>query len=556
MTDTPRKRPREGTDDDVNRVLKKIKTGRQKKEKLKELPTDMLLHIFSNINTYDPQYSAYKNIFHEIALRFNGNELRLLRGLGRMKDKKGKVTLIGAIFWDFLFWKEKIRKDFPLFRGWSDKYIQYRDDLQNPLVINIKMLKKQDSLGSIPDIAKLYFWIVYFYDFLKNRYIYLPEQIFLFVETEDLDIPKIIMRIRFFTSAIPFDTHITEIGDDDPINSIYIKHESPTMITFQYRAIAHQIISESPHLLIIPDLENVSVDFLNDGILNFNVLGKNLTNQEKLSLFPTAKKGKSGLMLISHEQKKIQLSFHETISQSSFFNLISTMNKEEQEIEKIIRKAPPNYFNRGLIKNFLQFPIKLELSRSFVMHVNPILFGKIDIGPTEDNMNSLLKLSITHDIDLTIQTAYKENKKSTFLLFDDKIFEPTIGQGLRSGKSIKKISLRFDFIKLFMFGTDWDWKDEKKVKTNMLDFDHNRKLSIEEKWGIIDNILEGDVIGKTENIKLTSNIKSDFFNCGKCWKNFKFHNITAKMCSACKNVYYCSLDCQQQDWGEHKKKCK
>ena len=68
-----------------------------------------------------------------------------------MKDKKGKVTLIGAIFWDFLFWEEKIRKDFPLFRGWLDKYIQYRDDLQNPLVINIKMLKKQDKeMGRTP----------------------------------------------------------------------------------------------------------------------------------------------------------------------------------------------------------------------------------------------------------------------------------------------------------------------------------------------------------------------------------------------------------------------
>jgi hypothetical protein len=39
--------------------------------------------------------------------------------------------------------------------------------------------------------------------------------------------------------------------------------------------------------------------------------------------------------------------------------------------------------------------------------------------------------------------------------------------------------------------------------------------------------------------------------CGRCGMQGKL-----KMCSTCKKAFYCSKECQQADWKEHKKMCK
>ena len=41
--------------------------------------------------------------------------------------------------------------------------------------------------------------------------------------------------------------------------------------------------------------------------------------------------------------------------------------------------------------------------------------------------------------------------------------------------------------------------------------------------------------------------------CVACKKKFEQNK---KRCSACKKVYYCSVECQRNHWGEHKKICK
>ncbi len=603
MTDTPRKRkrPREGTDDEVNRVLKKIRSGDKKmKEELKELPTDMLLHIFSNINTHDPKYSTYKDIFFEIALRFNGNELRLLRGLGRMKDKKGEVTLIGAIFWDFLFWEEKIRKDFPLFRGWLDKYIQYRDDLQNTLVINNEMLKKQKSypsqnifLGSIPDIAKLYFWIVYFYDFLKNRYIYLPTKLFFSFKIESIKAP-IDVSVHFNKTSVDFDKTSEPVPDFIKHSgskrkftggwTTIIKHVSPTIITFQYATTTHREISESPNILFIPNsgdkewveyiLESKNKHpFLIMGSNYFIGLGEHFTHIKRLSLFPTMLKGRRNGIIFTPRDDVWSEQIHPTFHEYIFHDRFTTFQYifDEQEREFFINKAPHRFFDFGHLTEFKQLPLEFKDIRGpnppkhLTFWFNKVkLIGKLDITPTEDDQKSLLKLSITHDIDLTIKNVYAKNKKETFEIFNDSFFDilntkmkALLFTSMKDRKKKFRIYSRMMFIMSFLAGTDWDWNNENPTKyITMVDFWENKRKSLKENFELVDEIVISDIIGKTENIKLTSNIKSDFFNCGKCWKNFKYHNITAKMCSACKNVYYCSTDCQQQDWGEHKKKCK
>ena len=39
--------------------------------------------------------------------------------------------------------------------------------------------------------------------------------------------------------------------------------------------------------------------------------------------------------------------------------------------------------------------------------------------------------------------------------------------------------------------------------------------------------------------------------CNTCHISGKF-----KKCSGCEKVYYCSKECQRQDWKEHKKTCR
>ena len=39
--------------------------------------------------------------------------------------------------------------------------------------------------------------------------------------------------------------------------------------------------------------------------------------------------------------------------------------------------------------------------------------------------------------------------------------------------------------------------------------------------------------------------------CAKCGKSH-----STMICSACRNVVYCSQDCQREDWKRHKKDCR
>lgn len=42
---------------------------------------------------------------------------------------------------------------------------------------------------------------------------------------------------------------------------------------------------------------------------------------------------------------------------------------------------------------------------------------------------------------------------------------------------------------------------------------------------------------------------------GKKCANCGCINLPLKRCSACKEVYYCSVECQRADWALHKKVC-
>lgn len=56
----------------------------------------------------------------------------------------------------------------------------------------------------------------------------------------------------------------------------------------------------------------------------------------------------------------------------------------------------------------------------------------------------------------------------------------------------------------------------------------------------------------TETAQASNNVENESVNarkCGKCASN------AVKKCANCKDIYYCSKKCQQEDWPQHKKNC-
>jgi hypothetical protein len=59
---------------------------------------------------------------------------------------------------------------------------------------------------------------------------------------------------------------------------------------------------------------------------------------------------------------------------------------------------------------------------------------------------------------------------------------------------------------------------------------------------------------KTTNNLMNHYLDSLLFHCDACKKELK--RLELKKCSACKMAIYCSKECQQVDWKNHKVKCK
>jgi hypothetical protein len=51
-------------------------------------------------------------------------------------------------------------------------------------------------------------------------------------------------------------------------------------------------------------------------------------------------------------------------------------------------------------------------------------------------------------------------------------------------------------------------------------------------------------------------VKDDFRECHYCDKDFQRKGPYSKMCSGCKKVRYCSVDCQKSHWKLHRPFCK
>ena len=61
--------------------------------------------------------------------------------------------------------------------------------------------------------------------------------------------------------------------------------------------------------------------------------------------------------------------------------------------------------------------------------------------------------------------------------------------------------------------------------------------------------------GVTKNENVTDK-KKPTKECNKCKSKIGEGGKKLKLCSGCKDVYYCSIECQKSNWKEHKPLCK
>ncbi len=553
MTDLPssKKRQREQNGNNGNnlkRVLKKFRAGTLDRKEISNLSTDVFLLLFSNINTKNIEYFVYKDIFFEIASNFHSNVLRTMRGIGRMKDGD-VVTLIGALFWDFTFWKTKIRKDFPLFKDWLDHFIDYRENINKSLKINIETLKKREENTPISDISVLYFWIVYFYDFIKNRFIFFPDSLKIpygiFPPGEDaLAKPRHLKMIQ-----VKFAFH-----NSKPIKII---HNAPTIITLYFSTMA-PILSSDEQIRIWRSAETKKEDILIKGYFLIRGMGYPMMNENNL-LVNTERYTKFAIESID-KKTNLKIPFQNVLKTSYIHKLL-----QWTEIKNIDQDVPSKYFDIKKINNFTQIPFfTTGKTPTYPFHL-----GKLEFTALDDNPNSIVSLYITQDVDRTLK-MFRSKKKKWFRNFTH-ILEPlstkikdlyeelTIIKG-EIPIHLKRMEIRLTIIELFLFGPDWHWDDKVYIKNEEIEMDtlfeigHGVKSKLEEKFEKVDLAISIGLIGKTKNIKLTSCI-DDHLYCHNCLKLFDYHRLNAKICSRCKNIYYCSNNCQKEHWSSHKDEC-
>ena len=87
---------------------------------------------------------------------------------------------------------------------------------------------------------------------------------------------------------------------------------------------------------------------------------------------------------------------------------------------------------------------------------------------------------------------------------------------------------------------------------------HGQRMSQSSRGHMIrrtDLISRGHMIRRTDS-DLMLVVKDDFRECHYCDKDFQRKGPYSKMCSGCKKVRYCSVDCQKSHWKLHRPFCK
>jgi hypothetical protein len=70
------------------------------------------------------------------------------------------------------------------------------------------------------------------------------------------------------------------------------------------------------------------------------------------------------------------------------------------------------------------------------------------------------------------------------------------------------------------------------------------------------NVLESDIKNAEKKYGLISDTVGAVRIVRKCGNNNCSASRGCKRCSRCRSIYYCSRECQEKDWVNHKPKCK
>ncbi len=575
MTDVPGrgKRPRE-FDDPEARVIKKIKIN-----------IERVITFLLSITEKDEKFHSNRDIYVDFLQKLPSDDLRMAR-LFTSFVSKGEATLLGAIFWDYKFWYNKISKDFPLWVNWVDKYIKYRDTLENNmkknesinikqnLKVNIDRLRKQPKGSPLPEIAKLYFWFSYFYDFMKNRFFFIPETIRvpILLANGQIDIWESTFYSKRQIGSPPYGQ-----------TSVRIEHKSPTRVTLKYTTVISKVRDETR--LQLEDIINSGNDIVVQGTQLVYKLGSvdfnksedlllNLSFRYNMMMIRSVDANSKKMnvkkkQVLEYGQDQLIFSFNNykqhagsPLQLDEYLKLLSKLNPQTQGDNKD-NENTKGFWDMERVKKSQQIPLFTFKMKSNKRILPLYDFAKLDIDPIPGTGISKINFTITQDFDKIILKMKKWKKIPTrFYEAFIKELEDKFGFTLKTGPGSRASIMMYNrnsILMLFFFGPNWDWSEKGKVELDTLFEERmNQKMRITEKFEVIDKILSKQVIGQTENIKLTSNIKSPLV-CGNCLRSNHPDdaNIILRMCGGCSSIYYCSTECQKQHWDKyHCHECK
>jgi hypothetical protein len=241
---------------------------------------------------------------------------------------------------------------------------------------------------------------------------------------------------------------------------------------------------------------------------------------------------------------------------------LKVVGNTERDVQSRLRDIISHTSFRRLLEKDLEI---LRLTNDRGVWMITIVFYELDIGDISLLENNLVKSEVLEkDISLSLwkkivdRTAFIKEKTWRYCGLPSSIMEPFEKYDLQSQIFIgteymmemeKSDTSRF-FDVMGQINTFSKKGHTKNLDTLRVDFgnenvDNSLKKDIEEKV-FTPSRSPGDIE------RLRRNGICSYDACEFCKKS----HLKLKLCGACKSVWYCTVDCQKNHWGQHRMKCR